>query len=251
MSSRAKSRGSKNLPTGTVTFLFTDIEGSTKLWERAPDAMRAALADHDAILRETTERNQGVVFKTVGDAFCCAFASAEHAIVTAIDVQRQLSGHGWPPDVGTLRVRMGIHSGSAVERDGDYFGPTLNRVARLMSIAHGAQVLVSESTASLLRDSLPIEIILRSLGEHRLKDLARAEPTYQLVADGLQDRFPALASLDSRPNNLPSQIATFVGREKELGDLDGLLEAGHRLVTIVGPGGIGKTRFSLEVAARQ
>jgi len=231
-----------------VTFLFTDIEGSTSLWERAPEAMRDALADHDVILRRVTAAHHGVVFKTIGDAFCCAFARSQDAAAAAIDAQRTLSAHAWPSGIGELRVRMGIHTGSTVERDGDYFGPTVNRVARLMSIGYGGQILVSAAAAALLESAKRPDWRLRDLGAHRLRDLSHAETTFQLETDGLRSEFPSLASLDARPNNLPSQISSFVGRDRELNELRTLLTE-HRLVTVTGAGGIGKTRLALQVAA--
>ena len=235
-------------PSGVVTFLFTDIEGSTKLWERSPDVMRDALSDHDRILRDAVAANEGVVFKAVGDAFCCAFAVPEKAVRASIDAQRSLQGRQWPGDLGGLRVRTGIHSGSAVQRDDDYFGPTLNRTARLMSIAYGEQILVSAATEALLRDVLTDDVSLRDLGTHRLKDLSRPENAYQVVAPGIRTEFPALNTLDSRPNNLPSQASSFIGRETELAELCQLVRE-RRVVTITGPGGMGKTRTSLQVAA--
>ncbi len=210
--------------------------------------MRDALADHDAIVRRTTADRGGIVFKTVGDSFCCAFAHAEDAAGAAVDAQRALASHAWPDEVGEIRVRIGIHTGNAVERDGDYFGPTVNRVARLMSIGNGGQILVSSSTAALLRGTLRKGLALRDLGAHRLRDLSQAETTFQLDAEGLRVDFPALASLDTRPNNLPSQISSFIGRERELDELQTFLTE-HRLVTITGPGGMGKTRLALQVAA--
>jgi predicted ATPase len=212
--------------------------------------MRDALADHDAIFRDVTERNHGYVFKTVGDAFCCAFTSPRQALDAAIEAQRTLHTHAWPSDVGEIYVRMGIHTGRCVERDGDYFGPTVNRVARLMSIAYGRQILVSSAAAAPLRETLDGEIELRDLGSHRLKDLSQPETTFQVLAEGLRPAFPALASLDSHPNNLPSQISSFVGRERELLELREALRE-HRLVTIVGAGGIGKTRIALQLAAEE
>ncbi len=236
------------MPTGIVTFLFTDIEGSTKLWERSPAAMREELATHDRLLREIIERNHGVVFKTVGDECCSAFQHPREALRAAVDVQRALHLYAWPAAIGEIRVRIGIHTGECTERDGDYFGPAVNRVARLMSIAYGEQILVSSSTAALVRESSDDGFVLRDLGLNRLKDLSQPEPTFQLVAEGLRSTFPVLASLDSRPNNLPSQISTFVGRNNELTEL-GAIIAGCRLLTITGPGGIGKTRLALQLAA--
>ena len=238
------------LPTGTVTFLFTDVEGSTQLWERHHDAMRSALADHDAMLREAVETHRGAVFKTVGDAVCAAFLRPEDALRAALEAQRRLSAHPWPAPIELLRVRMAIHTGSAVESEGDYFGPTVNRVARLMSIGHGEQILVSSTSALLLRDVLPPQTSLRDLGSHRLKDLSHPETAYQAVADGLRDDFPALRSLDAQSNgavahNLPLPLTSFYGREGELATLTREL-AEHRLVALTGFGGVGKTRLALE-----
>jgi predicted ATPase/class 3 adenylate cyclase len=235
-------------PTGIVTFLFTDIEGSTRLWESDAASMRVALSGHDAILRTAIEAHGGVVFKTVGDAFCAAFSRPDDALNAAVDVQRRIAAHPWGDPIGTLRVRMGIHTGTAIEAGGDYFGPTVNRVARLTSIGYGEQILVSGATASLLRDVLPDGITLSDVGTHRLKDLSRPEPAYQVVAPGLRADFQALKSLGTRPNNLPFDISSFVGRDKELADVRDALEQ-RRLVSIVGSGGIGKTRLALQAAA--
>jgi predicted ATPase/class 3 adenylate cyclase len=242
--------GKVSLPTGTVTFLFTDVEGSTQLWERHHDAMRSALADHDTMLREVVETHRGTVFKTVGDAVCAAFLRPEDALGAALEAQRRLSGHPWPAPIERLRVRMAIHTGSAVESEGDYFGPTVNRVARLMSIGHGEQILVSSTSALLLRDVLPPQTSLRDLGSHRLKDLSHPETAYQAVAEGLRDDFPALRSLDAQSNgavahNLPLPLTSFYGREGELTSLTRELRD-HRLVTLTGFGGVGKTRMALE-----
>ncbi|MGA8576837.1 MAG: adenylate/guanylate cyclase domain-containing protein [Candidatus Cybelea sp.] len=236
------------LPTGIVTFLFTDIEGSSRLWERSPDDMREALARHDAICRDAIASHGGVVFKTVGDAICSAFTHPNDALNAAIDAQRALSTNVWPEAIGRLPVRMALHSGECTQRDGDYFGGTLNRVARLSSLAYGDQILVSTACATLLRDVLADNLALRALGPHRLKDLAQPEPTFQVVAEGLRAEFPALVSVDARPNNLPSQISSFVGRVRELHEIAASIEA-SRLLTIVGPGGIGKTRLASQVAA--
>jgi predicted ATPase/class 3 adenylate cyclase len=236
-------------PTGTVTFLFTDVEGSTQLWERHHDAMRTALADHDLILREAVESQRGVVFKTVGDAFCAAFVRPEDALAAALDAQRRLAAHPWPPPIDRLRVRMGIHTGTAVETAGDYFGPTVNRVARLMSLGYGEQVLVSNAAALLLRDVLPADTSLRDLGAHRLKDLRHAETAYQVVAPGLRTDFPALRSLDVAPHNLPIPLTTFYGRDGDLASLTAELKD-RRLVTLTGFGGVGKTRLALEAGWR-
>jgi predicted ATPase/class 3 adenylate cyclase len=231
-----------------VTFLFTDIEGSTRLWERDAASMSIALAAHDDVLRDAITRQRGVVFKTIGDAFCAAFVRPQDALSAAVDAQHRLAAHPWDARIGSLRVRMGIHTGTAVETGGDYFGPTVNRVARLMSVGYGEQILVSGATAPLLRDVLPDGVTLRDLGMHRLKDLSRPEPMYQVLAPQLRAGFPALRSLEARPNNLPFEISSFIGREQELADVRDALDR-RRLVSIVGPGGIGKTRLALQAAA--
>jgi len=235
-----------DLPTGTVTFLFTDVEGSTNLWERYPLAMQAAIARHDEILREVMDASDGFVFKTVGDAFCVAFSSAPYALEAA---QRALLSEEWEK-TGPLRVRMALHTGSADERGGDYFGPPLNRVARLLSAGHGGQVLLSSATQELVRDALPEGTKLRDLGKRRLKDLFRPERVFQAVTPGIPSSFPPLKTLDARINNLPAQPTPLVGRERELREVCGLLsEKEVRLLTLTGPGGIGKTRLGLQVAA--
>ncbi len=237
------------LPTGTVTFLFTDVEGSTKLWERYPEAMRASMARHDEVLRGVMESSGGFVFKTIGDAFCVAFPSAPHALEAALAAQRALLSEG-QEKTGPLRVRMALHTGSADERGGDYFGAPVNRVARLLSAGHGGQILLSSATKELVRDALPEGASLRDLGERRLKDLFRPERVFQLIAPELPTSFPPLKTLDARTNNLPAQPTPLVGRESELGEVRDLLRAeGVRLLTLTGPGGIGKTRLGLQVAA--
>src|SRR4029450_12756642 len=183
-------------PTGTVTFLFTDIEGSTRRWQDEPDAMRALLVDHDAILRDVIDKHRGHLFKHTGDGVAAAFASASDAVNAAVEAQARL--------VDGLPARMGLHTGEAERREGDYFGSTLNRCARLMGVAHGGQIVCSESTASLVRDRDD----LRDLGEHRLRDLSRAERVWQ-VGGG---EFSALRSLDTARTNLPLQLSSFGGR---------------------------------------
>lgn len=231
------------LPTGTVTFLFTDLERSTRLWEEFPEAMKDAVAAHDRIVRGAIESRDGHVFSTGGDAFAAAFSRPGDAMVSAVEIQRGLDGHDWPPGC-ELRARIGIHSGTADERDGDYFGPTVNRAARLMSAGHGGQVLVSLVTEEMAREQLPAGLVLQDLGRHRLRDLSQAEHVFQ-VGDG---EFPSLRTLDAVPNNLPVQRSSFVGRTEELARLSDLL-AEHRLVTLTGVGGTGKTRLALELAA--
>ena len=202
-------------PTGTLTFLFTDIEASTKLWERHPEAMQSALARHDEILRGATEEHGGYVFKTISDAFCCVFSTSTNALEAAIEAQRALLREEWKV-TGPLKVRMALHTGTVEGSGGDYFGPPVNRVARLLSAGHGGQTLVSHATQELVRDELPTGTNLRDLGERRLKDLVRPEHVFQLTAPDLPSSFPPLMPLDARLNNLPTQPTPLVGREKEI-----------------------------------
>ena len=234
-------------PTGTITFLFTDIEGSSKKWERQPEAMRIALAAHDRLLRAAFESRGGYVFKTIGDAFCVAFDTAQDATASALEAQRALHAASWEA-IGEMKVRMALHTGAAEHRDGDYFGQALNRVSRILSSAHGGQVLLSLPTQELVRDLLPMGVQLRPLGEHRLRDLARPEQLFQLVTSDLPAHFPPLRSLESVPNNLPVQLTSFIGREREMAEVKRLLASTH-LLTLTGMGGTGKTRLSLQVAA--
>jgi predicted ATPase/class 3 adenylate cyclase len=236
-------------PTGTVTFLFTDIEGSTKMWERSPEAMQVALARHDEILREAIEAHGGYVFKTVGDAFCAAFSTAPDALEAALSAQKALLGEAWE-ETGPLRVRMALHTGAAELRGDDYFGVPLNRVARLLSAGHGSQVLLSVATQQLVRDQLPAGTQLRDLGERRLKDLFRPEHIFQLMASDLPAEFPPLRTLDTRLNNLPAQPTPLIGREREVADVCERVRSSEvRLLTLTGSGGAGKTRVGLQAAA--
>ncbi|HTP01662.1 MAG TPA: adenylate/guanylate cyclase domain-containing protein [Anaerolineales bacterium] len=240
---------STNLPSGTVTFLFTDLEGSTKLWEQYPGAMKRALTRHDDIVRESIEGQAGRVIKNTGDGFHAVFETGVSGVNAALAAQRTLSGTDWdeiaPPG---LRVRMALHTGEAQERGGDFYGPALNRAARLMSIAHGGQVLLSTTTAHLVRDQLPGPVSLRDLGEHRLRDLVRSEHVFQLVDPALPVDFPPIKSIDAFPNNLPVQLTSFIGRERELAEARQRFESA-RLLTLIGPGGTGKTRLSLQLGA--
>jgi len=237
------------MPTGTVTFLFTDIEGSTRLWEEQTATMKGDLARHDEILRRCIEVNGGRVFKTVGDAFCGAFSTALDGLRATLDAQLALFGEKWNVR-GGIRVRMALHTGTAEERDGDYFGPTLNRVARLLSVGHGGQTLVSLVTAELVRDILPEKTRLEDLGAHRLKDLLRPETVFQVQYPGAPRAFAPLKSLDNHPNNLPSQPTPFIGREKELDRARAAaLGDSCRILTFTGVGGAGKTRLGLQTAA--
>jgi predicted ATPase/class 3 adenylate cyclase len=237
------------LPQGTLTFLFTDIEGSTSLWEQHPATMQSALARHDAILRHAVTATDGVVFNTAGDGFHAAFARASDALAAALESQRALQGEVWGP-TGPLRVRMALHTGAVKLCDGDYVGIPLNRAARLMAVAHGGQTLLSQVTAELVHDHLPLDVRLRDLGEHRLKDLTRPEHIFQVVAPNLPTDFPALRTLDSRPHSLPAQLTPLIGRVEEVAAVcDRLRQEDVRLLTLTGPGGIGKTRLALQVAA--
>ncbi|HEY9428343.1 MAG TPA: tetratricopeptide repeat protein [Gemmatimonadaceae bacterium] len=242
------------LPTGTVTFLFTDIEGSTRLWQQHPEPMKQALLRHHALLQQSIESSNGYVFQIVGDAFCAAFHTAAGGVAAALAAQRALAAEPWG-ETGPIRVRMALHTGTAdlhagEHKAGEYMsGLTLSHTARLLSVAHGGQILVSNATQELVRNDLPSLVELRNLGLHRLRDLTRAEHVYQVVAQRLPDRFPALRSLEVVPNNLPRQLTTFIGREREIAEAKRLLAETH-LLTITGPGGSGKTRLSLEIGAR-
>jgi predicted ATPase/class 3 adenylate cyclase len=233
------------LPSGTVTFLFTDLEGSTRLWEEYPEAMVDALARHDEIVRSAIASHDGQIVKGTGDGFHSVFVDATRAVEAAVDAQRRLRREVWGA-AGELRVRMGLHSGAAQWRGGDYPGPTVNRAARVMGIAYGGQVLVSEATGELVRDRLG-DVQLLALGEHRLRDLSRPEQLFQVRASGLQEAFPPLRSLEVRPGNVPANVDSFVGRRGDMDAVRALLRQ-RRFVTLTGPGGSGKTRLALEVA---
>jgi predicted ATPase/class 3 adenylate cyclase len=233
---------------GTVTFLFTDIEGSTRLEQQVGTERYAPLRErHREILRSAFLVHGGAEQSTEGDSFFVVFGSAREAVAAAIEAQRALATEPWPDDA-PVRVRMGLHSGEAGMAGGTLVGLDINRAARIAAVAHGGQVLVSDATRALVSAGLPEDVHLRDLGEHRLRDLAGPERLVQLDADDLPGQFPAVRSLDARPNNLPTQLTTFVGRERELAEaLELLLRT--RLLTMTGPGGTGKTRLSLQVAA--
>jgi predicted ATPase len=235
---------------GTIlsTFLITDIEGSTRLWEEHAAAMAPALARHDALLREAVEGAAGAVIKTTGDGLLAVFHDPLQALQAALDGQRALRATAWG-EIGALKVRMAVHSGTAELRDGDYFGPALNRVARILAIGHGGQVLESSMTATLVGDRLAPDVELLDLGSHRLRDLDRPEQVFQVAAADLPRDFPPLRSLSTGRTNLPVQLTRFIGRERELADVQALVGR-HRLVTLIGTGGTGKTRLMLEAAAR-
>jgi predicted ATPase/class 3 adenylate cyclase len=234
-------------PTGTVTFLFTDLEVSTRLWEEHPEAMKLALAHHDAMLRDAVDGHHGRVVKARGDGVHAVFASAHDALEAAVAAQRALCIEPWG-ETGPLLVRMGVHTGEADQREGDYFGATVNRAARLMAAAHGGQVVVSQATEAILRDALPADVGFIDLGVHGLRDLSRPERIFQVTAPGLPAKFARLGSLDVLPGNLPRQVTTFVGREREIETL-GELVRDRPVVTLTGVGGVGKTRLAVQVAA--
>ena len=237
-----------DLPTGTLTFLFSDVEGSTELWEQEPDAMRLALARHDALLRAQVEAYGGKIVKTTGDGLHAVFQRATQAVAMALACQQALQAEDWAGLSHPLRVRMGLHTGEAELRDGDYYSSAVNRSARLMAIASGGQTLLSMVTAELVQADLPAGVTLQDLGEQRLRDLSRPERVFQLAGPGLPDEFPALRSLNRLPNNLPIQLTSFIGREREIAETIRLL-ATTRLLTLIGPGGTGKTRLALQASA--
>ena len=229
----------RGLPSGTLTFLFTDIEDSTRHWVEAPSDLAALLQRHDAIVRDTIERHSGYVFATGGDGFAAAFSTAADAATAAVTSQQLLAEAAIP-----FGVRMGLHTGEATERDGSYFGTDVNRAARLMALAHGGQVLVSDTTEVLLGERM----MLRPLGEHRLRGLRGRMTVFQVVADGLRSEFPLLRSVDGFAGNLPLQLSSFVGREEQVTEVAELVRSSP-LVTLTGVGGVGKTRLALEVGS--
>jgi predicted ATPase/class 3 adenylate cyclase len=237
------------LPTGTVTFLFADIEGSTRLWETVPDAMARSLTLHDQTVRAAFGRHGGIVYSTMGDEMAVVFCSAVGAARAVLEAQRALLEAPWPTGTGTLKVRMGLHTDEAVLRDGRYVNLSLNRCARLMAAAHGGQILVSGATEALVRSELPDGATLIDLGEHRLRDLAGRMHIFQLAHPDLPRAFPALRLPDASAGNLPVQVNSFIGRERELQQAAGMVGEA-RLVTLTGPGGIGKTRLAVAVAER-
>ena len=231
------------------TFLYTDIEGSTRLWERFPRSMESAISRHEAILREAIADNGGSVFRTVGDGLCAVFANASNAVGAALDAQLALLAEPWE-EIGDLKVRMAILTGEAEANGSDYSGGSLNRVARLLNLAHGGQALLSQTTQLLVRDALPPQAGLLDLGEVRMRDLSHPERVYQLAHPDLPDDFPPLASLDRQPNNLPVHPTPLIGREVELAEiLERLKDPAVRMLTLTGPGGAGKTRLGLQAAA--
>jgi predicted ATPase/DNA-binding SARP family transcriptional activator len=239
------------LPTGTVTFLFTDIEGSTKLAQQYPDAMPALLARHHEILNQCIQAHNGYAFQIVGDSFCAAFYAASDALDAASDAQRLLQNEAWTPV--PIKVRMGIHTGAAQLQDDSkalrYSGyAAIALTQRIMSAGHGGQILLSQASQDLIRRMLPPDIKVRDMNEHHLKDFAQTERIYQMVVPGLVNDFPPLQTFAAFSNNLPMQLSSFIGREKEQAEIANLITK-HRLVTLVGAGGIGKSRLSIQTAS--
>ncbi|MGH2617146.1 MAG: ATP-binding protein, partial [Thermomicrobiales bacterium] len=239
----------RELPSGTVTFLFTDIEGSTRRWEQDSPAMLTAVERHFSLLDEAIVANHGARFKTIGDAIQAAFPTALDALQATVAAQRALAAADWGA-LGPITVRMALHTGAATPRDGDYLAPALNRLARLLASAAGGQMVMTEATRNLVRELLPRDIRLRDLGEHSLRDLREAEHVYQIDAEGLPSDFPPLKTVDRPLHNLPADVTAFIGREQEVAEAKHRLEEpGLRLLTLTGPGGTGKTRLALQVAA--
>ena len=235
------------LPTGTVTFFFSDIEGSTRLIQRLGERYPDVLLTHHTVLREALAANGGHELRTEGDSFFIVFDSALQACAGAAAAQKALHAYQWP-EGGIVRVRIGIHTGEATLVGNEYVGLDVHRAARVASAGHGGQVLVSETTRALVDHALPTGLTLKDLGLHRLKDLAQPERLFQLTIEGLPDRFPPLKTLEATPNNLPTQLTSFIGRDDQVREAKQLL-AKARLLTLTGPGGTGKTRLSLQIAA--
>jgi len=239
----------ESLPDGVVTFVFTDVEGSTQLWEEARESMMDALNLHDRVISEATERHEGISVKPrgEGDSRFLVFRSAVEAMGAVVEIQRGLDTSDWPTP-RPIRVRASLHTGDAELQTGDYYGPSVNRAARLRGIAHGGQTVMSNSTYELVHDKLPDGVTLVDMGPHRLKDLIRPEHVYQVDVEGLPNSFPPLASLDATPNNLPVLLTELLGRERDVEAATETLKSA-RLLTILAPGGAGKTRLAIQVAA--
>jgi predicted ATPase/class 3 adenylate cyclase len=234
-------------PSGTVTFLLTDLEGSTRMWEQDPDAMKAAMVRHDELLEKAIAAKQGFVFSRMGDGMAAAFATAGEAVSAASAFQRALADEPWGTS-NPLRARVGLHTDEAVVVNDNYASQPVNRCSRLMTAAHGGQVVISGATESLVRQQLPDGMQLVDLGEHRLRDLGRPTRIFQLICDGDREDFPPLRTLDSFPGNLPAQVSSFIGRQADVARVTAALGT-SRVVTVTGVGGVGKTRLALHVAA--
>ncbi|HSG44892.1 MAG TPA: adenylate/guanylate cyclase domain-containing protein [Anaerolineales bacterium] len=238
------------LPSGTVTFLFTDIESSTKLWEKYPEEMKSALAKHDSILKEIVESNRGYIIKTTGDGIHAVFSTALDAVNAALGMQQAIqNSEVLKTSEFSLRIRIGIHTGEAELREGDYYGGTLNRAARIMSIGHGGQILISETTLQIAQEHHAANVSSLDLGEHHLKGLTKPEKIYQVSTPDLTQEFPPLRSQTQKTDNLPTQLTSFVGRENELKEAQTKF-ASARLLTLIGPGGTGKTRISIQLGSQ-
>lgn len=239
-----------SLPSGTVTFLFTDIEGSTGLWEKFPEEMKTALAKHDSILKESVKSNNGQLIKTTGDGVHAVFSTAIDAIGASIIAQRAFqTSEFFKNSEASIKVRMGLHTGEAEVRDGDYYGGTLNRASRIMAVGYGGQILISETTLQISQEHLPEGVSVLDLGNHQLKGLIKSERIFQVSTPNLQQEFPPLKSQSHPTNNLPAQLTSFIGRERELAETASRLE-GVRLLTLIGPGGTGKTRLSIQLGSQ-
>ncbi len=232
-----------------LTFLFTDLENSTRLWDEFPGEMRPVMARHDALLKETVESHRGRIVKTTGDGLHAVFESAADAFAAALAGQQAISAESWPEAIGAMKVRMGLHTGESQERDGDFYGSSVNEAAKITGIAHGGQVLLSEVTRLMLRGQLPAEVTLRELGQHRLKGLAAPETVFQLCHPALPAEFPPLQSRSVPKHNLRVPRTSFVGRKQEMEQIMRLLGE-TQLLTLLGPGGTGKTRLMLQVGAK-
>jgi predicted ATPase/class 3 adenylate cyclase len=240
-----------DLPSGTVTFLFTDIEGSTRRWQQDPVVMAQAVARHLSLLREAVAQHGGVLFKVVGDATQSAFPAAPAALASALAAQQAFHVESWPEPIGGVSVRMALLTGEAQpDAQGDYLAPGLNRLARVLDAGHGGQILLTQAVQQLVRSALPSEAMLRDLGEHRLRDLLEPEQVFQLLHPDLPAEFPPLRTLDAQPHNLPVQLTPLIGRDHDIARISALVrQEGARLVTLTGPGGTGKTRLALAAAA--
>jgi predicted ATPase/class 3 adenylate cyclase len=245
MSMANRSEGTSQI----LTFLYTDIEGSTRLWEQYPGAVEAAVSRHDRILRGAVEEHGGTVFRTVGDGICAVFANASHAVAAALGAQLALQEEPWG-EIDELRVRIALHTGEVEAYGQDFSGRSLNRIGRLLGLTYGGQTLISHATQLLVRDALPVGVNLMDLGVIRMRDLSHPEHLFQLVHPDLPLNFPPLATLDIRPNNLPTQPTSLIGREAELAEITSRLDSDEvRMLTLTGPGGTGKTRLGLQAAA--
>src|SRR5215212_3512491 len=239
------------MPRGTVTFLFTDVENSSSLWERDGVAMMSALARHVSLLRDAVDAHDGVLFKTVGDGTQSAFPTAPAAIAAALSAQRALLAEPWPEALGLLRASMAIHAGEAEPRGGDYLAAPLNRLSRLLGMARGGQILLTEAVEQLAQDGLPTGARLRELGEMRLRDIKRAERVFLLVHPDLPRDIDLPAASDQQTRNFPPALTPFLGREEQVSAIAELVTAPNvHLVTLTGPGGIGKTRLAIKVGER-